>query len=734
MRLLRLFSLLTSSVLLVTCLLYINYSSASQHHTSSTYKHSAAGSLRALFSFGNAGSLFTPSAIISLTDENSTFFAARPAAFGPALPNTGLSGQIWIGSGFVDDMLQRRGLDPYGEGELGCGDIEGWPDRDWLVRRPSEDSHSELPSHRQLKRYVDTGASELDISLLESAPRRSREDSNTIPTHNDGTDDSFHYPLESTDITKSNMFKTTMAHPSAQHADIQSMQESAEISGKVVLLSRGGCGFSEKVKWGQRRGATAVIVADNIPGGQLVRMYARGETENITIPSIFTSHTTAHLLSSLLPSDYYYPDQYQSNSNHYTSDRQKTKLNYLAIPDDGDAGHSKLRRAEMDGISSSKSFAASSDSIARSSYKGEYHSSHDKLRDWLSFLWTAIHEDSHKGNEHPIHNNARPTPALVDGKDQPHTLSAGSLKASEPSQDSFIIGVHDWRDPDVALKPSESSEGTRTSTRSSKTAASTSSPSDSQNRVKGGIITPGSGEYGEVGQLTGHVTTHAHSDVSQSDKSSLNSASRPGLDVDIKDRLHRIPQPQLDDDAALSTEPHKGLWVTLTPTQLNTSPFFNTLFVLVVSPLITLAAVYTMLLVRSRIRRRRWRAPKSVVERLPVRVYHARSTQSSPETQPIVPPATSELSSTPLLVDHELTAASTQDVAGASSSIPIPTNGGSLGFEGGAKEKIETGLASWRRKYGGKQVECVVCLEEYVDGVSKVMSLPCGHEFHADCM
>jgi hypothetical protein len=30
--------------------------------------------------------------------------------------------------------------------------------------------------------------------------------------------------------------------------------------------------------------------------------------------------------------------------------------------------------------------------------------------------------------------------------------------------------------------------------------------------------------------------------------------------------------------------------------------------------------------------------------------------------------------------------------------------------------------------------ECVVCLEDYVDGVSKVMKLPCGHEFHVDCM
>ncbi|KAL1877381.1 hypothetical protein VTK73DRAFT_8676 [Phialemonium thermophilum] len=34
----------------------------------------------------------------------------------------------------------------------------------------------------------------------------------------------------------------------------------------------------------------------------------------------------------------------------------------------------------------------------------------------------------------------------------------------------------------------------------------------------------------------------------------------------------------------------------------------------------------------------------------------------------------------------------------------------------------------------GRQVECVVCLEEYVDGVSRVMSLPCGHEFHVECI
>jgi hypothetical protein len=39
-----------------------------------------------------------------------------------------------------------------------------------------------------------------------------------------------------------------------------------------------------------------------------------------------------------------------------------------------------------------------------------------------------------------------------------------------------------------------------------------------------------------------------------------------------------------------------------------------------------------------------------------------------------------------------------------------------------------------KKRYTGKQVECVFCLEEYVDGQSRVMSLPFGHGFHAECM
>jgi hypothetical protein len=50
------------------------------------------------------------------------------------------------------------------------------------------------------------------------------------------------------------------------------------------------------------------------------------------------------------------------------------------------------------------------------------------------------------------------------------------------------------------------------------------------------------------------------------------------------------------------------------------------------------------------------------------------------------------------------------------------------------QEKREAGLAEWRRRYGGRQRDCAICIDEFEDGISRVMSLPCGHEFHVDCM
>jgi len=192
----------------------------------------------------------------------------------------------------------------------------------------------------------------------------------------------------------------------------------------------------------------------------------------------------------------------------------------------------------------------------------------------------------------------------------------------------------------------------------------------------------------------------------------------------------------------LIVQHHVGLWVTMTPSDMDASPFLHTLFVLLVSPLTTLAIVYSMLLLRSRIRRRSWRAPKSVVERLPVRIYRALSIHSTSSPSGLLEveiSASNECtSSTPLLQTSAPINTSQRprprSVVEASGSVSTSNRYGSLEPSSTEHEKNSAGMNEWRRRYGGKQVECVVCLEEYVDGVSRVMSLPCGHEFHVDCM
>lgn len=151
---------------------------------------------------------FPSTAVISLTDDNSTYFLSRPAAFGPSLPKSGLGGELFV--------LE--------EGQLACDDTPGWD------------------------------------PATTSPP----------PLARDGTDD-MHYLLS----------RANMEDSRFQHADIESLQQSAEIEGKIVLVARGGCGFLEKVLWAQSRGAVALIVGDyrrtgTIGSGGLVTMYAKG--------------------------------------------------------------------------------------------------------------------------------------------------------------------------------------------------------------------------------------------------------------------------------------------------------------------------------------------------------------------------------------------------------------------------------------------------------------------------
>ncbi|KAJ4992657.1 hypothetical protein SVAN01_01703 [Stagonosporopsis vannaccii] len=599
---LRLLVSLTTSALAVTLLLYVAFGAQREQELQGTSHAPKQSSVHALFSFTSPGSLFPPSAIISLTDDNSTFFLARPAAFGPDLPSEGLSGPLWIGSGFGDDALSK--------GELGCSDIPGW------------DGSSEGLAHALKPAPTVKTRRTGPLAEKKDKPRRGalEEDAVPVPT-NDGTDDHLHQPLEQG------------TRQSSDHADIQSLQESAEIAGKVVLLKRGGCGFLAKVEWAQRRGGVAVIVGDDVRGGSLIRMYARGDTSNVTIPSLFTSHTTAHLLSSLLPSGKTFSGGVSSQQKNKPVETQSTPQT-TNTPSSGEHG-SPLAPAS-------------------------------RSKDWLHSLLVAL----------------------------------GLASAEKQPTDNFKIGEDDWRDPKFRNLP--------TTTFPAPSAISTSSSATGSRRhqVESKYTAP-----------NGERKAHWRSWLSSSRRSvtSITSANRQEIDTLFNDG-----------------QSHDGLWVTLTPTNVSSSPFFDTLLVLVVSPLVTLSVVYALLLLRSRIRRRRWRAPKSVVERLPVRTYHTMSDSSSS------PPATSEAATptTPLLQRSSSRPTSLPTSSTSRDELEAPATSSSVQrtTRDREEEKRETGLAEWRRRYGGRQKECVVCLEEYVDGVSQVMSLPCGHEFHADCI
>ena len=742
---------------------------------------------RALFSFHAPSSLFPPSAIISLTDDNSTFFLARPAQFGPLLPSDSLSGQLWVGSGFGDDSLVRGDAFVKAEGELGCSDIPGWSEgRDRYTSEQTDGGSSasrESSTKPQPRTSIRGTQARSDMSgqpgsskknVLEAAPRE-----------NDGTDDHLHYPLQGVPLAKgrrSGQEQSLAIKDYSEHADIQSLQESAEIAGKVVLLSRGGCGFLEKVKWAQKRGGVAVIVGDNVRGGQLISMYARGDTSNVTIPSLFTSQTTAHLLSSLIP-----PDSAKDGTTLDSNGKVEDKQNQGAV-----------KKQKVDGttftpvVSQPKVTAAprlhrlplskeeSSSRVSGSREKVSTQSS------WLKRMASKLGLGSRTNQLGPTTDSRRPPSSgrikwMVsdDWNDEPltDTLSKPGQSGSaqeltgdksklatgrdswQISGDDFVIGVQDWRDPDL-VGPGDQNRGNGKAgikkegfeAKASKTSIQASRQTNEG--LSGGSRAPGSGVYGNPTRKTkpqdqketsksaekkNIAVTHSTGD-GQWWFSSLFGASRLDDDRAIANEKakdvyakkiapHYVEDHDFKDGISNAPADHEGLWVTMTPTRMSTTPFFDTLLVLVVSPLVTLTVVYALLLIRSRIRRRRWRAPKSVVERLPVRTYHTMSYSSSSTSSQTSSPNSSSPTS-PLL--------SSETKSGL--SRPRPRSRTLSNLRQDATNSLDRATARLtltsfpKKKYSGRQVECVVCLEEYVDGQSRVMSLPCGHEFHADCM
>lgn len=636
-------------------------------------------------SFSAPLSLFPPNAIIRLTDDNTTSFLARPAAFGPPLPSTGLNGQLWVGSGFGDDSLRYGIISTSAEGELGCSDA-----------MLDENNNAAQPFDKR-------GLSKSDTPHSKQSRNAAR-----VAATVDGTDDIIHtLPPD--------------AYSGGNHADIQSIQESAEISGKVVMLSRGGCGFLEKVEWAQRRGGIAVIVADNTRGGPLIQMYARGDTSNVTIPAVFTSHTTAHLLSSLIPPGTYIEDATNKNGRPMLKVKQskKKKKNQKG----------KSRSKKTDSRNTASPSAVSNGYTISTRRAAESSVAKPQRRSWLTRLLLGF------GLANPAKENVLDW-AIVDEWDE-NEVSANSIKTTTPESsikgksatkipfgDEVVIDGDDWRDPDfISNAGTDSSKSPKAKLKSPiQRYYAPSADADEKKltaELKGGSVTPGSGEYG-------NDIPKSRTDSKKQTADKPDTAANLFVDGDGNDS----EEPDLDGDED-DDYGHEGLWVTLTQTS-GAAPFFDTLLVLVISPLITLTVVYALLLVRSRLRQRRWRAPKSVVERLPVRTYQ--TVHLNPGNISRQPSPTSSSPSTPLLQN---TSSRPRPRSRTTSAISEPSlsRTDSSGLEtpkprrGNEHEK----KGDWKT-HMSRQVECVVCLEEYVDGVSRVMSLPCGHEFHVDCI
>lgn len=730
MRPLRLLLSLSSCLIFIIVLSFV---AASKARSVSAARNNRVG---AYFSWNSPSSLFPPSAIISLTDDNSTFFLARPAAFGPPLPGRGLSGQIWIGAGFGDDNPGHGGITG-AEGELGCSDVPGWNDGEYSPTNFDTATQQDVKSKN-------SGTQDAKGSKNKrNTESETQTESDAADVQTDGTDDHLHQPLSSSnDVSSTQLKQPSTKAKKPGHADIQSLQETAEIAGKVVLLTRGGCGFLEKVKWVQRRGGVALIVGDDMRGGPLVTMYARGDTSNVTIPSIFTSHTTAHLLSKLVPS---------GGFRNGISAQDAARLG-LGLPTSGNPTSKEKKQPD-----------STNNRPTHSPIPNRQNEDNDEESgSWFGSLFSSSDEDRHDSRRPPSSGKIDwvlqqdfedESPKKYNTKSTSTTKTTKQTKA--PSGDEFVIGVHDWRDPD--LLDSQINAAQAASSKLPKSADQNSAAPHAG--PKGGSITPGSGEYHHAGEKPVNLKSPKKPEKAQSgsDKKSAQNSAKSWMgrivgsddkkDTDSKksiksphvvSQVNNKPVVKATGEHDDSDESHDGLWVTLTPASMSSSPFFDTLLVLVVSPLVTLTIVYALLLLRSRIRRRRWRAPKSIVDRFPVRTYHTiPSSNSSNVSDSAATSPGAPTSATPLLHPGARPISQTRSRPRSRTLSEVPVSGSSPANTPSldqVQEKREAGLAEWRRRYGGRQRDCAICIDEFEDGVSRVMSLPCGHEFHVDCI
>lgn len=76
------------------------------------------------------------------------------------------------------------------------------------------------------------------------------------------------------------------------------LAETVDLTGKAVLVSRGVCGFAQKVKVAQQRGAAFVIIANSNPGEAPI--VAGGDDPELTIPSVMITKEVGDAIKAKL--------------------------------------------------------------------------------------------------------------------------------------------------------------------------------------------------------------------------------------------------------------------------------------------------------------------------------------------------------------------------------------------------------------------------------------------------
>lgn len=140
------------------------------------------------------------------------------------------------------------------------------------------------------------------------------------------------------------------------------------------------------------------------------------------------------------------------------------------------------------------------------------------------------------------------------------------------------------------------------------------------------------------------------------------------------------------------------------------SSVIGTIIFLMLSPLCSLSMIYCFLLLHRRYKKMQERASKKAVAKLPVRTWH----RPNPESR-----------------RHN-----SAEAAAAPDSDAENSEGSSSQERGVAEASTRntTSTDEDREKIWTSSAECIICMEDYVDGVSQVMRLPCHHEFHVECI